>query len=53
MAIALINEVYQETIQTRVEEALQKKCGILCELEKIFGKVTPPRSNNIIVTRIF
>ena len=52
MVVALINEVYQETILTRVEEALQKRCGILCELQKIFGKVTPPRSTNIVVTRI-
>ena len=52
MVVALINEVYQETILTRLEEALQKRCGILCELEKIFGKLTPPRSTNIVVTRI-
>lgn len=32
MVIALINEVYKETISMKVEEALQKKCIILCEL---------------------
>ena len=52
MVVALINEVYQEVIETRIEEALQKRCGILCELANIFGKITPPKATNIVVTRV-
>lgn len=35
--IALINDSYQESIPTRIEEAYQKKCGILCDLNDVFG----------------
>jgi hypothetical protein len=35
--IALINDSYQESIPTRIEEGYQKKCGILCELNGVFG----------------
>lgn len=35
--IALINDCYNEVAESRVEEAFQKKCAILCELDSVFG----------------
>lgn len=35
--IALINDCYGEVNDSREEEALQKKCAILCELDSVFG----------------
>lgn len=37
--IALINECYGEVSECRVEEAYQKKCAILGELNAVFGNM--------------
>lgn len=50
--IALINDSYQDCIPTRIEEAYQKKCGILCELNGVFGKYAKKSDTQILVTRI-
>ena len=50
--IALINDSYQECILTRIEEAYQKKCGILCELNGVFGKIGQRSPTLILVTRV-
>lgn len=49
--IALINDSYQESIITRIEEAYQKKCGILCELNGVFGKYAQRSDTLILITR--
>ena len=49
--IAVINDCYGEIIETREEEAYQKKCGILCELEGVFGKFAKKSPTSILVTR--
>jgi hypothetical protein len=49
--IALINDCYADCIPKRIEQAYQKKCGILCELHKVFGRFAPKHPNNILVTR--
>jgi hypothetical protein len=49
--IALINDCYQESVPNRTEEAYQKKCGILCELNSVFGKYGKNSETNILITR--
>lgn len=49
--IALINDSYQESIPTRIEESYQKKCGILCELNGVFGGFAQKSQTSILVTR--
>jgi hypothetical protein len=50
--IALINDCYNEVAESRVEEAFQKKCAILCELDSVFGGLAQQRSIDILVTRV-
>ena len=50
--IALINDCYNEVAESRVEEAFQKKCGILCELDSVFVGLAQQRNVDILVTRV-
>jgi hypothetical protein len=34
-----------------MEEAYQKKCNIICELNEVFGKIATRKKTNILVTR--
>lgn len=49
--IAVINDCYGEIIDTKEEEAYAKKCGILCELEGVFGNIAKKSPTSILVTR--
>ena len=50
--IALINECYGEVSEHRFEEAFQKKCAILGELNSVFGSLAQQSSVDILVTRV-
>jgi len=51
LIIALIEENYGAVVTKRVEEAYQKKCGVLVELNSVFGKLAKRKNTNILITR--
>jgi len=48
----VIETVLKSVSAKRIEEAYQKKCGILCELNQVFGRIAKPKRCNILVTRL-
>ena len=51
LVIALISENYGEVVNMRVEEAYQKKCNVLVELNSVFGGFAKRKNMNILITR--
>lgn len=51
--VQVIEGVLGEVNGQRLEEAYQKKCGVLCELNEVFGKIAKRKQANILVTRVW
>ena len=35
----------------QIEEAYQKKCAVICELNSVFGQIAKRKKTNILITR--
>jgi hypothetical protein len=51
LIIQLIEGNYVAVKDGRTEEAYQKKCTVLCELNEVFGKIAKRKAINILITR--
>jgi len=51
-AIQIAEGGYNSVSQVQVEEAYQKKCDVICELNEVFGKIASRKSTNILITRV-
>lgn len=50
--IQVIETVLKSVNNKRVEEAYQKKCGVLCDLNSVFGKMAKRKTVNVLITRL-
>lgn len=50
--IQVIESVLKAVNKQRIEEAYQKRCGVLCELNGVFGKLARPKHTNVLITRL-
>lgn len=50
-AIQIAEGGYGSVKEVRMEEAYQKKCEVICELNGVFGKIAKRKNTNILVTR--
>lgn len=50
-AIQIAEAGYGSVAEVQEEEAYQKKCEIICELNEVFGSIASRKQTNILVTR--
>jgi uncharacterized membrane protein len=52
MNVQVIEGVLKSVNSKRVEEAYQKKCGVLVELNRVFGSLAKQKECNVLITRL-
>ena len=51
-AIQIAEGGYGSVKEVQVEEAYQKKCEVICELNEVFGRIAARKPTNILITRM-
>jgi hypothetical protein len=50
-AIQIAEAGYGSVAEVQMEEAYQKKCVIICELNEVLGRIASRKKTNILITR--
>jgi len=50
-AIQIAEAGYGSVASVQIEEAYQKKCAVICELNSVFGQIAKRKKTNILITR--